>query len=255
MKLISWNINGLRAGIKKGLADFVHKEQADAYCFQEIKMIDRDVSGQLLPIIDVDGYEPYWCLGKRPGYSGVMTLSRVKPLSVFCGMNHGSSDEEGRVLTLEFEDYYLINTYFPNSNRELSRLDFKLEFNKKFEAFCKRMSKKKPLVICGDLNVAHTELDIARPKQNEGSAGFTPQERVWMTKFLKQGYLDTFRMFVKDGGHYTWWAAFTHARERNVGWRIDYFVVSPELKSRVKESSIQPEVMGSDHCPVRLVLK
>ena len=255
MNLISWNINGLRAGIKKGLADYVRSEGADAYCFQEIKMIDGDVAGSLFPILHVEGYEPYWCLGKRPGYSGVMTLSRVKPISVMYGMNHGSSDDEGRVLTLEFKDYYLINTYFPNSNRELSRLDFKLEFNKKFETFCKRMSKKKPLVICGDLNVAHTELDIARPKQNEGSAGFTPQERAWFDKFLKSGYVDTFRMFVKDGGHYTWWAAFTHARDRNVGWRIDYFVVSDTLKTRVKESTIQNNVMGSDHCPVICVIR
>src|SRR3989344_7517161 len=135
MKLVSWNINGLRAGLKKGLIGFIENEKADAYCFQEIKMIDSDVAGQLLPIIDVEGYEPYWCLGKRPGYSGVMTLSRVKPISVLCGMNHGSSDEDGRGLTLHVEDYYLINTYFPNANRELSRLDFKLEFNKKFEQF------------------------------------------------------------------------------------------------------------------------
>lgn len=250
-KIISWNVNGLRAALRKGLLDFIRKEKADVYCFQEVKLSSRDLDS-LLPFLPVKGYETFYHIGKKNGYSGVAISSKIKPVSVIEGIGKKEFDDEGRVLTLEFEKFFLVNAYFPNSRRELARLDFKLKFNKLFSSFCKKLEKKKPVVITGDFNVAHQEIDIKNPKQNEKNAGFTIEERNWFEKFLDKGYVDTFREFVKEGGHYTWWTHRFNAREKNVGWRIDYFLISKKLRKSLINSSILKNVMGSDHCPVRL---
>ncbi|MHA1821396.1 MAG: exodeoxyribonuclease III [Promethearchaeota archaeon] len=251
LKLISWNVNGLNAAYKKGFTKFIDKEKADVYCLQETKGSEKTIPKAAYSI---PGYERYWYQAERKGYSGVMALCKhdLKPISITKGINDEETDNEGRVLTLEFENFFLINAYFVNSGRGLNRLDLKMRFNDKFLKFCNTLREKKSLVICGDFNVAHTELDIAHPKSNENNAGFTKQERDFFTKFLNNGYVDTFRMFVKDGGHYTWWSYMSHARERDIGWRLDYFVVSENIKDKVRSSKILSNVMGSDHCPILL---
>lgn len=250
MKLISWNVNGLRACIKKGLADFLKKEKAEVYCFQETKLSSQ-VSLFDNPLID-EGYISFSASAKKAGYSGVTTHTKPTPVSFIEGIGQEQVDREGRVLTLEFNEFYLVNSYFPHTQRELKRLDYKLEFNSLFENFCNKLQRKKPLVICGDFNVAHKEIDLRNPRENTNNAGFTTEERKWFDKFLKEGYLDTFREFTKDGGHYTWWTYRNNARERNIGWRIDYFLVSRNLDRKVKSSKILKDVMGSDHCPIML---
>ena len=243
MKLISWNVAGIRACIQKGCLDFIRKEGADLYCLQEVKSAD-------VPFID--NYETFNFPAKKKGYSGVLVYSRKKPISVSYGIGVKDFDDEGRVIVLEFEHFYFIAVYFPHSHRDLSRLNFKLRFDKTFAEFCKKLEKKKPLVIAGDFNVAHQDIDLANPKQNVKNAGFTPQERMWFDSFLKLGYVDTFREFVKDGGHYTWWTYRNNCRKRNIGWRVDYFVVSESLKKKLKDAWILKDVMGSDHCPIGL---
>ncbi len=222
MKIVSWNVAGFRSCMSKGCLDFIKKEKADVYCFQEVKSED-------VPFIE--GYEVFNFPAKKKGYSGTLIYSKHKPISVSYGLGQKDFDDEGRVIVLEFENFFLINAYFPHSSRDLSRLNFKLRFDKTFEEFCKKLEKKKPLVLTGDFNVAHRDIDLANPKQNVKNAGFTPQERLWFDEFLKSGYIDTFREFVKENGHYTWWTYRFNARKRNIGWRIDYFVVSDKLKS------------------------
>ncbi|MFC1722684.1 exodeoxyribonuclease III [Nanoarchaeota archaeon] len=251
MKLISWNINGWNSCTQKGLLKFVQREDADIYCFQELKSSDEKIEQGMLGL---EKYQKYWICSEKKGYAGVMVLSKKKPLAVVKGLGKKEFDHEGRVLTLEYGKFFLVNIYFPHSQRENARLGYKLKFNRAVENFVKGLEKMKPVVIASDFNVAHKEIDLANPKTNKKNAGFTPEERGWFDKFLKKGYVDTYRMFVEEGGHYTWWTFRFNARARNVGWRIDYFVVSEKLKGKVKNSEILEKVMGSDHCPIRLTL-
>ena len=250
MKIVSWNVNGIKSCLKKGLQEFVQSEKAGMYCFQEVKTSPKD-----LEKIEFKNYFQYWLTGKKNGYSGLLVLSRKKPLKVINGIKVQAIDDEARVLTLEFKEFFLLNVYFPHTQRELKRLKFKLDFNKKFEAFCEKLSQKKPLVLAGDFNVAHEEIDLKNPKQNEKNAGFTVEERNWFSHFLKLGFVDSFRLFCSEGGHYTWWTWRNNARQRNIGWRVDYFVTSEKLKAKLKKSVILDKVMGSDHCPIELELK
>ncbi len=252
MKIISWNINGIRAAAGKGLAGTIIKLDADVVCLQEIKADESVIPYQIKNIPD---YTHYWFPAKKKGYGGVATLTKYKPLTVTYGIGIKKFDEEGRVLVLEYEEFYLINTYFPNSQPKLVRLDYKLEFNNAFLKFIDKLRKHKPVIFCGDLNVAHTEIDLKNPKQNMKNPGFYIEERNWFTKMLEHGYIDTFRMFNKEPGHYTWWSYRFNARARNIGWRIDYFIVSEELKDKVKSSVILDEIKGSDHCPIMLEIQ
>lgn len=251
MKIISWNVNGIKSSVRTGILDFIKKEKADVYCFQEIKSSLDGLSDSLK---NIKGYELYYNFAEKKGYSGVFIYSKIKPLSVIKGIGDNLIDKEGRVLALEFKDFFLINAYFPHSNRELKRLDFKLRFNKLFLKFCKNLEEKKPLVMASDFNVAHKEIDLANPTQNKKNAGFTIQERTWFDNFLKKGYIDTFREFDKESGQYTYWSNMHNARERNIGWRIDYFIISKNLLSKIKDSYILKEIKGSDHCPIGLII-
>jgi exodeoxyribonuclease-3 len=248
MKIISWNLNGINSCANKGAITAIEKEGADAYCFQEVK-----ASKEKIPKI-FDGYRGFHVHALKNGYSGASVYTTLRPLSVIEGMGKEEFDSEGRVITLELDDFFLINAYFPHSNREMTRLEFKLRFNREFEKFCKGLEKVKPVIIAADFNVAHTEIDLANPRQNEGNAGFTMQEREWFGSFLSDGFIDTFREFTKGGGYYTWWPYMNDARTRNIGWRIDYFVVSNQLKNRLKSSRILKDITGSDHCPIVLEL-
>ncbi len=264
MKLISWNVNGIRAVVKKGLLlPFVEKYKPDILCLQETKA----EKGQCE--VDLSDYEEYWNSATKKGYSGTAIFTKVKPLAVFNGLpekiikkfgliadKYGDPTTEGRVIAAEYEKYYVVTVYTPNAKDDLSRLSLRHKhWDPAFLAYCKELEKKKPAIFCGDLNVAHTPDDLARPKENEGMKGFTKEERAGFQAFIDAGFIDTFRMFHKGNGHYTWWSHFANARERNVGWRIDYVLVSESLKSKVKKAEILPEVMGSDHCPVLLELK
>lgn len=249
ISIVSWNVNGIRACYRKGLVDFLNKNKADIFCFQELKANEEDIPTE---IKKYDEYDEYWFSAEKKGYSGTAILTKLKPLSVIYGIGDDAFDSEGRTITLEFDDFYLVNAYFPNSQHDLKRLNFKIEFDKKIHAHLNTLREKKPILLCGDFNVAHREIDLANPKQNEGNAGFTLEERMWMDEFLRDGYVDTFRMFVKEGGHYTWWTYRFKARQKNVGWRIDYFVVSKNIKQNVKKSSILSDIQGSDHAPIEL---
>lgn len=254
MKLISWNVNGIRAVAKKGLAVFLRQVAPDVLCLQEIKISDK--SRQEVEF-DFPGYTEYWNCAKRPGYSGTAVLIK-NGFKEFVGTKNGIGiskfDDEGRVQVIELKKYYLINVYFPNSNHELSRLAYKLEFNKNFLKFIKKLGAKKPVIVTGDYNVAHEEIDLARPKDNEGNAGFTPEERIWMSNFLKAGFIDTFRHLNGSKIQYSWWSFRATARQRNIGWRIDYFCVSDKLKKQIKKAYILDKTRGSDHAPVGLEL-
>lgn len=249
MKFISWNVNGIRSCASKGLLDFLRKEKADFVLLQEVRSDPSFIDFTKI------GYQVAYFPAEKKGYSGVLTLYQDRPLSITQGLGKKEFDCEGRVLTLEYKDFYLVNAYFPHTQRELLRLPFKLRFNKTFEDYCQKLRKKKSVIITGDINVAHTEIDLRNPRSNKENAGFTPQERAWMDHFLKLGYVDAFRAFVKEGGHYTWWTWRSNARERNIGWRIDYFLVSEELKSKLQGSSILDQVHGSDHCPISLEIR
>jgi len=252
MKLISWNVNGIRAAVKNGFGNFLKEAQPDILGLQEIK-IDSDTRAKTE--FDFANYDEYWNPAKRPGYSGTVTLAKIKPLTVTTGIGEAKFDEEGRVQTLEFEKFYFVNCYFPNANHELSRLDFKEEFNAAFLKYVKKLEKKKPVVTCGDFNVAHQEIDLARPKDNVGNPGFTNEERAWADKFIKSGLVDTFRTLHPEKIQYSWWSYRNYVRERNIGWRIDYFMVSKKLLPHIKKAFILDEVIGSDHCPVGIELE
>lgn len=248
-KLLSWNVNGLRAIEKKGFTDIVWELDVDIIALQEIKAMPEQLPANLR---NLEGYEVYWFPAKRKGYAGVCTYTRTKALNVIYGMGIDDHDGEGRVLTLEFEDFYLVNTYFPNAQHGLARLDYKLAFNRDIQSFLDRLSEKKSVVICGDFNVAHKPIDLANPKQNENNPGYSLPERQWMDNFIGAGYIDTFRKFNSEPGQYTWWSYRFNARGKNIGWRIDYFCVDPASEKRVKGAAILDNILGSDHCPISL---
>ncbi len=246
---ISWNVNGIRAVEKKGFQDIVTGLDADIFAIQETKAQPEQLSDTLK---NIPGYTSYWHSAERKGYSGVAIYTRLEPARVITGLGIPEFDREGRVLTLEFKDFYFVNIYFPNSAQELKRLDYKLSFNKALHTFCLELAKEKSIVICGDYNVAHAEIDLINPKSNVNNAGFTPEERSWMDTFLNSGFLDTFRLFNNAPGHYTWWNYRFNARAKDIGWRIDYFCVDHKSKERVLDARILKDIMGSDHCPVQL---
>ncbi len=249
MKLASWNVNGIRAVERKGLLSYIADTTYDVYCLQETKADPEQLSQQL---IAPDGYQSLWASSQiKRGYSGVAVYTRHKPLSV-SNMNIDQFDQEGRYIQLEYRDFYLINTYFPNSQDKGKRLDYKLAFCQALFEKLQKLRLKKDIILCGDYNIAHKEIDLARPKQNQETAGFLPEERAWMTHFLSHKYVDTFRHFSNEPHNYSWWSYRSNAREKNIGWRIDYFCVNEEAISKVSKSEIHPEVQGSDHCPVVL---
>lgn len=250
MKLISWNVNGLRACMNKGFKDFMDSVDADIFCVQETKMQREQAT------FVFDGYEEYWNSAEKKGYSGTAVFSKTKPLSVSYGLRIEEHDKEGRVITAEFQDFYLVNVYTPNAQRGLERLDYRMVWEDVFRRYVKELDEKKPVIICGDLNVAHNEIDLKNFKTNVGNAGFTYEERGKMTELLASGFVDSFRYLYPDKtGAYSWWSYMFKAREKNAGWRIDYFIVSEKLADRIEDAVIYPEVMGSDHCPVGLLLK
>lgn len=250
MKLISWNVNGLRACVQKGFLEFFKEMDADFFCLQETKL----QAGQIdLPL---EGYHQYWNYAEKKGYSGVAIFSKQQPLSVHFGIDKEEHDKEGRVITLELDDFYLVTCYTPNSQQELARLDYRMQWEDAFRNYIRQLDAQKPVILCGDLNVAHQEIDLKNPSSNRKNAGFTDEERGKFTELLGEGFLDTYRYFNPDReGAYTWWSYRFNARANNAGWRIDYFVVSERLKARLEAAGIHPEVHGSDHCPVELVIK
>ena len=250
MRLISWNVNGLRACVGKGFLDFFHEIRADAVCLQETKM----QPGQLT--LELEGYSQYWNSAVKKGYSGTAVFTKKEPLNVFYGIGIEQHDHEGRVITLEFENFFFVTVYTPNSKRELLRLDYRMEWEDDFREYIISLDKKKPVVFCGDLNVAHEEIDLKNPKTNHRNAGFTDEEREKMTAMLNSGFTDTFRYFYPDlEGVYSWWSYMFKAREKNAGWRIDYFISSKSLDDKLVDAKIHTEIMGSDHCPIELDIK
>ena len=250
MKFISWNVNGLRACIQKGFLDYFEKADADFFCLQETKLQEGQIDLQLA------GYYQYWNYAQKKGYSGTAIFSKHKPISVSYGIGVPELDTEGRVITLEYDDFYLVTCYTPNAQRELARLDFRLTWEKEFSNYLHSLDSTKPVIICGDLNVAHQEIDLKNPKANRGSAGFSDEERACFTSLLRRGFTDTFRHLNPDVvGAYSWWSYMFKARQNNAGWRIDYFLVSNRLCEQIRNASIHSEVMGSDHCPVSLELQ
>ncbi len=249
MKIISWNVNGIRAAIKKGMLEFNGRTAPEVLCLQETKAHPEQVDF-LLP-----DYQLFWNSAERRGYSGTAIFTKTKPLSLKNDMGIAEHDREGRVIAMEFADFFLVTVYTPNAKRDLSRLDYRVQWDADFLKYLKKLEKKKPVIFCGDLNVAHQEIDLTHPKANVGNHGFTPQERAGFTNFVNAGFVDTFREFHQEGGHYTWWSQISDARARNVGWRIDYFCISAALRPRLQEAFIMPQVFGSDHCPVGIVLK
>ena len=247
MKLISWNVNGLRACMTKGFMDAFESLNADIFCLQETKLSE----GQLA--LELPGYHPYWNYAEKKGYSGTAIFTREEPLSAAYGIGISEHDHEGRVITLEYEKFYFVTVYTPNSQDGLKRLDYRMEWEKAFLAYLKKLEEKKPVIFCGDLNVAHQEIDLKNPKTNRKNAGFTDEERARFSELLKEGFVDTFRYFYpEETGIYSWWSYRFHAREKNAGWRIDYFLVSEVLKDELKDAKIHTEIFGSDHCPVEL---
>lgn len=250
MKLVSWNVNGLRACVKKGFLDYFNEVNADIFCVQETKLQKGQID------LKIDGYYQYWNYAKKKGYSGTAVFTKDEPLNVKYGLGIKEHDHEGRIITLEFQDFYLINVYTPNSQRGLVRLDYRMKWQDDFKNYLKELDSHKPIILCGDLNVAHNEIDLKNPSSNRKNAGFSDEEREKMTDLLEQGFIDTFRYFYPDKEDaYSWWSYMRKSRGRNVGWRIDYFIVSERFKNRVKDSQIHSEVMGSDHCPVVLEIQ
>lgn len=250
MKFINWNVNGIRAAVRKGFLDFFASEDADFFCLQEIKCSAGQVD------LDLPGYHQYWNYAERKGYSGTAIFTKHEPISVKNGMGIEKHDDEGRIITLEYPEFFLVTVYTPNSKTDLSRLEGRMDWENCFREFLLDLDSKKPVIICGDLNVAHKEIDLKNHKTNHKSAGFTPEERQKMTELLDAGFTDTFRHFYPDKEDaYSWWSYFGKARDRNVGWRIDYFLVSDRFAPRLEDAGIMPEIMGSDHCPVYITLK
>ena len=250
MRLISWNVNGLRACVGKGFLDFFDEIRADAVCLQETKMQPDQLT------LELEGYQQYWNSAVKKGYSGTAVFTKMQPLSVKNGMDIPEHDNEGRVITCEFEKFYLVTVYTPNAQSELARLDYRMTWDDAFREFLLELDAKKPVIVCGDMNVAHKEIDLKNPGPNRGSAGFTDEEREKFTKLLDSGFTDTFRHLHPDlTGAYSWWSYRFKARQNNAGWRIDYFLVSDRIKDKIVTASILPEVMGSDHCPVMLEIE
>ena len=253
MKLISWNVNGLRAVINKGFKDFFKEIDADIFSIQETKMQEAQLDENILQIFE--GYNAYWNSAEKKGYSGTAIFTKQKPLNVTYGIGKEEHDKEGRVITLEFEKFYIVNIYTPNSKRELERLDYRMKWEDEFKSYLKKLDTKKPVILCGDLNVAHNEIDLKNPSTNRHNAGFTNEEREKMTELLNSGFVDTFRYkYPEVEGKYSWWSYMFHAREKNAGWRIDYFIVSENLKDKIEDAKILDDIYGSDHCPVELDL-
>ena len=247
MKLISWNVNGLRAVYKKGFLDFFNKIDADIFCIQETKMQEGQIT------LELEKYEQYYNYAVRKGYSGTAVFTKIKPEKVTYGIGIEEHDQEGRVITLEFKKFYLVNCYTPNSGRELARLNYRMTWEDAFKEYLKKLDKNKPVIICGDLNVAHKEIDLKNPKTNRKNAGFTDEERGKINNLLESGFTDSYRKLYPDKTDaYTWWSYMGNAREKNIGWRIDYFLTSDRISSKIKETYIFDEIMGSDHCPVGL---
>ncbi|MBE6185487.1 MAG: exodeoxyribonuclease III [Bacillus sp. (in: Bacteria)] len=247
MKLVSWNVNGLRACVRKGFLDFFNEISADIFCVQETKLQEGQIE------LALDGYNQYWNYALKKGYSGTAVFTKKRPLSVRYGVGQHETEDEGRILTLEYEHFYLVNMYTPNSQRDLARLDFRLKWEDEINAYLQELDQIKPVILCGDLNVAHQEIDLRNPKSNLKNSGFTPEERGKMSALLQSGFTDTFRYFYPDKeGAYTWWSYMNKVRERNIGWRIDYFIVSNRLQKNLVQAAIHSDVMGSDHCPVSL---
>lgn len=247
MKLVSWNVNGIRACVTKGFEERFQELDADIFCLQETKCQEGQIR------LDLPGYYQYWNYANRKGYSGTAVFTKEEPLSVSYGIGIPEHDKEGRVITLEFADFYLVTVYTPNSQSELKRLDYRMEWERDFLAYLLRLQETHPVVVCGDMNVAHQEIDLKNPKTNRMNAGFTDEERACFTKTLEAGFIDTFRYFYPElEGAYSWWSYRFRAREKNAGWRIDYFLVSPSLKDKLADAKIHSDIMGSDHCPVEL---
>ncbi|MDD3173395.1 MAG: exodeoxyribonuclease III [Herbinix sp.] len=250
MKLVSWNVNGFRACLNKGFKEFFEEIDADIFCIQETKMQPEQVE------VSFEGYHQYFNSAVKKGYSGTAVFTKKEPISVCFDLCMDRHNDEGRVITVEYEDFYLVTVYTPNSQKELARIDYRMEWEEDFRNYVMHLDTKKPVIICGDLNVAHQEIDLKNPKSNMKNAGFSKEERQKMTKLLDSGFLDTFRYkYPELTDAYTWWSYMFHAREKNVGWRIDYFLASERLKDRIEDSVIFMDVMGSDHCPVELILK
>lgn len=246
-KFISWNVNGLRACVTKGFMDFFRQADADIFCIQETKLQEGQID------LDLEGYHQYWCYAEKKGYSGTAMFTKEKPLNVTTGIGIEEHDKEGRVITAKFENFFAVTCYTPNSQNELKRLDYRMTWEDAFLAYLKKLSAEKPVVMCGDLNVAHNEIDLKNPKTNRKNAGFTDEERAKMTALLSSGFTDTFRYFYPDKeGIYSWWSYRFRAREKNAGWRIDYFITSSDIDDKLIGADIHTDVFGSDHCPVEL---
>ncbi len=249
-KLISWNVNGLRACVEKGFSDFFKDVDADIFCLQETKLQEGQIT------LELPGYHQYWNYAEKKGYSGTAIFTREEPLSVFYGLGIEKHDHEGRVITLEFQNFYLVTVYTPNSQEELKRLSYRMEWEDDFLAYLKKLEEKKPVIVCGDMNVAHREIDLKNPKTNRKNAGFTDEERNKFSLLLEAGFTDTFRYFYPDlEGAYSWWSYRFKAREKNAGWRIDYFLTSEKLNNSLKDAVIYKDIFGSDHCPVGLLIE
>ena len=250
MKLISWNVNGIRACVQKGFLDFFNEVDADIFCIQESKLQEGQIN------LELEGYHQYWNYAEKKGYIGTAIFTKKEPISVYYGLGIEEHDREGRVITLEFEDFYMITVYTPNSQNGLARLDYRMKWEDDFKNYLKNLEKTKPVIVCGDLNVAHKEIDLKNPTTNRKNAGFTDEEREKFTELLNAGFIDTFRYFYPDTkGIYSWWSYRFNARKNNAGWRIDYFITSESLKDRLESAKIHTEILGSDHCPVELIIK
>ncbi|MBV7275036.1 exodeoxyribonuclease III [Clostridiaceae bacterium UIB06] len=250
MKLISWNVNGIRACVQKGFLDYFKEVDADIFCIQESKVQENQID------LHLEGYHQYWNYAEKKGYSGTAIFTKIEPISCSYGINKDEHNNEGRVITLEFENYYFVTVYTPNSKEKLARLDYRMQWEDDFRGYLKTLDSIKPVIVCGDLNVAHKEIDLKNPKSNRKNAGFSDEERNKFTEFLNSGFIDTYRYFYPDKeGVYSWWSYRFNARSNNAGWRIDYFCVSDRLKDRLVSADIHSEVMGSDHCPIELVIE
>ena len=249
MKLISWNVNGIRACLNKGFSDFFKEVNADIFCLQETKCQPEQIN------LEFEGYTSYWNSAERKGYSGTAIFTKKQPVNVTYGIGIEEHDKEGRIITLEFENFYLVTNYTPNAKRELERLDYRMVWEDEIRKYLLELNKKKPVIMCGDLNVAHEEIDLKNPKTNKGNAGFTNEEREKMTELLNAGFIDSYRYLYPEKIEYSWWSYMGHAREKNVGWRIDYFIVSNDFRENIKDATIYTEILGSEHCPVGLEIK